>query len=107
MGNLNFQVIGEVDEFHQQGSTDEFLKNFKEGEMRFTPTFNYKMGTDEYLEEAGWPDRILFSEKVPQQMTPLLYGRAEINLSSHKPIFALFDAKVHTVKVEEKARCEQ
>ena len=96
MGNLNFQVLGEIDEFQLHGKTDDFLKNFKEGDLGFPPT----------VENAGWPDRILFSEKVPQQMVPLLYTSVESNLSAHKPVMALFDARVCTVRVEEKARIE-
>ncbi len=33
-------------------------------------------------------------------MRQLIYGRAEINLSDHKPIFSLFDAKIKVVDKE-------
>ena len=33
-------------------------------------------------------------------MKQLVYGRAEINLSDHKPIFSLFDAKIKVVDKE-------
>lgn len=33
-------------------------------------------------------------------MRQLVYGRAEINLSDHKPIFSLFDAKIKVVDKE-------
>lgn len=37
-------------------------------------------------------------------MRQLVYGRAEVNLSDHKPIFSVFDAKIKVVdkdKVDE------
>lgn len=49
----------------------------------------------------AWTDRVLWSEASQGVMRQVYYNRAEINLSEHKPVLAVFEAKIKTVDKEQ------
>ena len=79
------------------GMNNPLLKTCQEGQLTFDPTYKYDIGTSTYdtsanLRVPAWCDRVIFSQTAPT-LSLLKYGRAEIDLSDHKPVFALFKAK--------------
>lgn len=79
--------------------------------MLFDPTYKYDIGTSTYdtsdkLRPPAWTDRVLFTQSNPT-LSLLKYDRADISLSDHKPVVAVFKAKVRTINEEAKAFVEE
>ena len=55
----------------------------------------------------AWTDRVLFSQQNSQSMTLIKYGRAEVTLSDHRPIYAHFRVKVNRINQEARSLVEQ
>jgi hypothetical protein len=79
------------------------LRNYREGTITFGPTYKYIMKTDEYdlNRMPAYTDRILFESvhDLPQK-NPLMniyYGKINYNLSDHKPVTGLFEAKIKVI----------
>lgn len=72
---------------------------YEEGRLDFPPTYKYQPGTDVYdcradkkLRAPAWCDRVLWKENsVVNSVRQLNYRRAELNISDHKPVSALFN----------------
>jgi hypothetical protein len=93
------------DEFNVSRRESEILKNFKEGRLIFDPTYKYNFNSKEYDTSSkgripAWCDRVLFEENA--NLTQIYYGRAEIKLSDHRPVYGLFEARIG--KINEEAR---
>ncbi|CAG8524223.1 10998_t:CDS:2, partial [Paraglomus occultum] len=70
--------------------------DFNEGDINFMPTYKYDNGTDNYDTSEknripAWTDRILFRGKNIQLKR---YSRAEIRISDHRPVLALFSIEI-------------
>lgn len=68
--------------------------------MTFDPTYKYKYQSATYDTSKkervpSWTDRILFNKS--SDITPMYYGRAEVDMSDHKPILGLFSFKVRRI----------
>jgi phosphatidylinositol-bisphosphatase len=111
---LNYRIdledIDAVYEVIEKGDIDELLKSdqlliekaenrvfegFTEGLITFPPTYKYQPGTDRYERRPdkkkrmpAWCDRILWIGKRGKQ---LLYFRAELLASDHKPVASVFE----------------
>jgi len=79
------------------------LRNYREGCITFGPTYKYIVKTDQYDTNRmpAYTDRILFESvhDLPQK-NPLMniyYGKIDYNLSDHKPVTGLFEAKIKVV----------
>jgi synaptojanin len=69
---------------------------YKEGLIKFAPTYRYDAGTDSYDTSEknripAWTDRIMFKGSGIRQ---LVYSRAELLSSDHKPVKASFEIEV-------------
>ncbi len=86
------------DDLYIFGGSDPLIRNFMEGALLFAPTYKYLCGTNVYDKERmpAWCDRVLWQAKQGS-MGQIYYNRAEINLSDHKPVVAVFEAKIKTV----------
>jgi len=79
------------------------LRHYKEGTMTFRPTYKFIVKTNEYdwNRFPSYTDRILFESVHPlPQQNPLMnvyYGSVDYELSDHKPITGLFEAKIKVV----------
>ena len=98
------------------------LKNFKEGDLNFDPTYKYDNGVNVYdtskkKRTPAWTDRILLcrdirvSEKLGDetqedfnmsQSKPVFYGRRESTFSDHRPVLAIY--LIQVVKTDWKAK---
>ena len=79
------------------------LRNYREGTITFGPTYKYLIKTNEYdlKRMPAYTDRILFESvhDMPQKnpLMNIFYGKVDFDLSDHKPITALFEAKIKVV----------
>ena len=79
-------------------SKNVFL-DFEEGRVEFEPTYKYQPGTDLYetrpdkkLRAPAWCDRVLWKENSSEDsVRQMNYRRAELNISDHRPVCALFN----------------
>ncbi|KAK6947458.1 hypothetical protein RJ641_000931 [Dillenia turbinata] len=86
---------------HDQLNTElqraQVFDGWKEGVINFPPTYKYEFNSDRYVGEnpkegekrrsPAWCDRILWLGKGIKQLS---YRRAEIRLSDHRPVSAVF-----------------
>jgi len=105
----DYEELIKHDEFTEYRKDHLLLKSFKEGALSFDPTYKYKPNGADYdqgLKERvpSWCDRVLFDAE--SNLTQVFYGRAELRLSDHRPVFALFEAKIRTINEEAKEEIE-
>lgn len=88
---------------------DKCFSSFKEGEIKFPPTYKFTINTNLYDTSRdrlpSWCDRILF--KLTKDNDEIIdcesieYNHIEeLNLSDHKPVYASFDIKVYKKRFE-------
>lgn len=89
------------------------LRNYKEGTITFAPTYKFHMGTSDYdwSRMPAYCDRILFESvhDLPQR-NPLMniyYGCVDFELSDHKPVVGMFEAKIKVVNEDLKEKVTQ
>lgn len=92
----------EYDQLTLEMGSEAVFKGFMEPSILFRPTYKYDHGTDRYdtSEKAripSWTDRILYKG---DNLQPMAYSDAKLNLSDHKPVYAAYKAKVKFVDEE-------
>lgn len=129
MGDLNYRIVGEIpteevlrrtddndiafllehDQLNQERRSGKVFQGFEEGRITFPPTYKYQPGTNVYerrpdkkLRAPAWCDRILW--KQSRHIRQERYFRAELTLSDHKPVAALFRVNVRRIVKEEQMR---
>ncbi|XP_055900212.1 synaptojanin-1-like isoform X1 [Biomphalaria glabrata] len=116
VASQNWGALQGMDQLNIQRSINNCFHGFNEGSLDFAPTYKYDTFSDDYdTSEKGrtpaWTDRVLWKVKTVKnpeneeidltlaQVRLLLYTRAELRTSDHRPVVAVFD--VDTVFVEE------
>ena len=107
----NYQKLMGADELYRIGMKHPILKLCQEGQLLFDPTYKYDYAKKEYDTSSkaripAWTDRVLFSQSF-QCLRLLDYGRAEITLSDHRPVFATFNAQIRKVDQDAKELIER
>ncbi|GAA5978466.1 hypothetical protein JCM10908_004365 [Rhodotorula pacifica] len=85
------------------------LRDFKEAEITFPPTYKYDHFTDRYdtskkQRTPSWCDRILWHSDQEKDVKCLFYRQYDANMSDHKPVggcYILRTRKVDEVKRQE------
>ena len=106
-----YNELCQYDELYQHGMKSPLLKTCQEGQLLFDPTYKYDIGTSTYdtserLRPPAWTDRVLFTQSNPT-LSLLKYDRADISLSDHKPVVAVFKAKVRMINEDAKVFVEE
>ena len=106
-----YRKLMAVDELYRNGMKNSVLKTCQEGQLLFEPTYKYDLAKQTYDTSAknrtpSWTDRVLFSQTFPC-MRLTQYGRSEITVSDHRPVFALFNATIRRINNEIKQVIEQ
>lgn len=75
------------------------LKDFSEAPISFLPTYKYDRGTHEWDSSEknripAWCDRVLFRSHHADRIRCLEYRRWECTISDHRPVTAVFEAKI-------------
>lgn len=95
------------DQLRQQMAKRNVFKGFREGKIKFQPTYKYQPGTDIYERRPkkkkrfpAWCDRILWLRTEHQDDIKQLYYRSASipRTSDHKPVSSLFEVKVKVVQ---------
>jgi len=96
----DMQNLQTYDQLFQQKKMRKVFDRFKEGLIRFRPTYRYDVGTDNWdSSEKGrapaWTDRILWKG---ERITQLTYrSHPQLKVSDHKPVTAAFRAGIRVV----------
>ncbi|KAK7099032.1 synaptojanin-1-like [Littorina saxatilis] len=108
----NWAALQEFDQLNVQHAADKTFQGFKEGSTNFAPTYKYDMFSDDWdtsekSRTPAWTDRILWRHRpLPfcpdDRATLLLYTRAELRVSDHRPVVALYE--VETLEVVQDAK---
>jgi len=96
------------DQFNQSRNSNQLLSEYKEGRIKFLPTYKYDANSNIYdtskkQRTPSWTDRIMWScsdLKIQQ----LFYSRREYKESDHRPVVSYF---VIEVKKIDKVKREQ
>ncbi|KAJ9474188.1 Endonuclease/exonuclease/phosphatase [Pseudozyma hubeiensis] len=75
------------------------LKDFSEPGIGFLPTYKYDRGSHEWDTSEknripAWCDRILFKSQHKDRIRCLEYRRWECTISDHRPVTAVFEARI-------------
>ena len=77
-----------------------------EAPIKFSPTYKYVIGSNEYDKNKkripSWTDRILF--KKFSETSPLAYNKCLLSLSDHQPIYGLYRIKTEEINKEIKQK---
>lgn len=104
------------DDFLQNKKDNEILKYCEEGKLCFDPTYKYDIRTNNYDTSAkqrtpAWCDRVIYDKRDHLASGGgwdlKYYNRAEISLSDHKPVCAIFDASVCKINWVVRERIEK
>ncbi|VDP01990.1 unnamed protein product [Soboliphyme baturini] len=106
----NWELLRSADQLNVQRSSGNVFNDFEEGLISFAPTYKYDTYSDDYdtsekCRIPAWTDRVLWWERIfsdrpkpdPCQQKAcklLLYARAELKTSDHRPVGAIFDLEV-------------
>nr|KAG5702900.1 hypothetical protein BaRGS_034673 [Batillaria attramentaria] len=108
-GDFNYRIDLPNEEVKQYASEQnwEHSKDSTEAPTNFAPTYKYDMFSDDWdtSEKArtpAWTDRVLWRYRPPPGCSPdqikqLLYTRAELRMSDHRPVVALFHVETQEV----------
>ncbi|CAM9504238.1 unnamed protein product [Laminaria digitata] len=84
---------------------------FEEAPIHFAPTYKYQPGTQVYEERPekkrrapAWCDRVLWRTRDEDHVASVLYSRADLVLSDHKPVCAELSVKIRQIERRERLR---
>ena len=89
-GDLNYrQTDTNQDELKEKTN---ILKTYSESEIKFPPTYKYKLNSDSYnlSRRSSWTDRILYRNKQCHIQSIDYWTTSKIRFSDHRPIAKLF-----------------
>ena len=121
MNNINSIQIDNIELLYKRTIGEEqfkyyFLNKFSENEelnelkktlgiyeinehrIKFLPTYKYIKGNKLYNVSKripSWTDRILF--KKSKDIRCLFYNKIDLNISDHRPVFALFEIEMENI----------
>jgi len=96
----NLDILLQADQLITVLKNGDAFSNFHESAISFIPTFKYNIGTDcfdtsEKQRTPAYTDRILCRTKKKDTVSWVFYDSATtIQLSDHKPVFALFQCQL-------------
>ncbi|XP_046576980.1 LOW QUALITY PROTEIN: synaptojanin-1-like, partial [Haliotis rubra] len=110
----NWAALQHYDQLNVQRAEGKGFAGFSEGKTNFAPTYKYDLFSDDYdtsekSRTPAWTDRVLWRRKhlLPREQEEddpswsegklILYDRAELKTSDHRPVLALLDIDVLAV----------
>lgn len=94
----DLEELSKRDQLLEAKGTRQAFLGYQESMLVFLPTYKYDFrsqiyDTSEKMRVPAWTDRILYKSNYPFKMDLVLYDRAELLTSDHRPVFALFEAE--------------
>ena len=94
-----YKALLSEDQLFIEMNNKKVFQGYVEGQIEFEPTYKYQPGTDLYearsdkkLRAPAWCDRVLWKENSAEDsVRQMNYRRAELNISDHRPVCALFN----------------
>ncbi|CAG8561831.1 18417_t:CDS:10, partial [Acaulospora morrowiae] len=101
----DFTKLLSEEQLIRENTMGRVFTDYIEGPITFPPTYKYDSNSDEYDTSEkqripAWTDRILYCDN--RGIRQIGYTRAEIRISDHRPVMALFDIEV--IKYDEEER---
>ena len=106
-----------ADQLVLEQSAGNVFHGFREGAISFAPTYKYDLFSDDYdtsekCRVPAYTDRILFTRRRPagplardwRDGDIVTYTRAELKVSDHRPVLAVFEVQAREVDTEARAR---
>ena len=106
-----------ADQLVLEQSAGNVFHGFREGAISFAPTYKYDLFSDDYdtsekCRVPAYTDRILFTRRRPagplardwRDGDIVTYTRAELKVSDHRPVLAVFEVQAREVDTENRAR---
>ena len=99
----NYSELLDADQLKEQQLEGRVFVGYNEGSIKFQPTYKYDIGTNEWdtskhKRTPAWTDRILWKGGNISQLN---YESIQtLKVSDHKPVFALFQAKISLINEE-------
>lgn len=100
-----------VDQLIIEKKKENAFVGFKEGKIKFAPTYKYESGTNNYDRRdpkkarfPAWCDRIQWCSTAEDDVELLYYNRAELTCSDHKPVMGIFTVPMKKDKLKEKKK---
>lgn len=95
----DLETLYENDQLNLQMVAGLSFQYYSEARITFMPTYKFDLGTDVYdsSEKAripAWTDRIL---RKGSNLRQIVYDRAELRFSDHRPVYATFQCTVSIV----------
>uniref|UniRef100_A0A6B2KYB1 phosphoinositide 5-phosphatase n=1 Tax=Arcella intermedia TaxID=1963864 RepID=A0A6B2KYB1_9EUKA len=119
IGCGEYEVLYANDQLNKLQLSPNFkhvIKQFKEGKINFAPTYKYFLGSEHYHHHSiknpskeinpSWCDRILYRAADGMNIKQLDYGRAELYISDHRPIYSIFEIDVEAVDQKKRNEME-
>ncbi|KAL7660162.1 Inositol-1,4,5-trisphosphate 5-phosphatase 1 [Aspergillus niger] len=105
----DFQTLYDNDQLNLQMVAGRAFQFYTEGPISFPPTYKYNIGSNDYdtSEKAripAWCDRILWRGTNLRQIN---YGSADLRISDHRPVWAMFTCTINVVDEARKSRIQQ
>ncbi|BGP37915.1 Inositol-1,4,5-trisphosphate 5-phosphatase 1 [Rhodotorula kratochvilovae] len=101
----DYDVLCAADQLQAAMRTRGVFAGYQEAPLLFRPTYKYDNGTDTYdssekMRVPAYTDRILYKGA---DLDCFRYQRAELRTSDHRPVYALFRARIRTVDQSKRA----
>jgi len=108
--NNNLQDLQKNDQFYLQRHQRKVFVGYKEGEIRFLPTYKYDPGTNtwdtsEKARPPAWTDRVLWQGENIKQTH--YRSHMDLMVSDHKPVSAVFDVDVKVIDKEKRQKIRE
>ena len=105
----NWKELVGGDQLNEQRRLGAAFSEFSEGPIEWAPTYRYDAGTNTYdtsekQRKPSYTDRVLFKTSTATDLKLLEYNRSNLMQSDHKPVFAVFRARVREVRQADYAR---
>ena len=106
-----------ADQLVLEQSAGNVFHGFREGSISFAPTYKYDLFSDDYdtsekFRVPAYTDRILFTRRKPagplardwRDGDIVSYTRAELKVSDHRPVLAVFQVQARELDTDKRAR---
>ncbi|PAA75701.1 hypothetical protein BOX15_Mlig000919g5, partial [Macrostomum lignano] len=99
----NWDELRKHDQLNDQRRQGLVFANFHEGHTTFAPTYKYDLFSDEFdssekCRVPAYTDRVLWARNSSGKLTGpgklLMYNRAELKISDHRPVACLLEIEV-------------
>ena len=101
--NTEFSSLIQYDQFYKYQKEDKIIFEMDEAPVRFSPTYKYITGTNEYdinKRIPSWCDRIFF--KKYSNTIPLAYNKCLLGISDHQPVYGIYKIQVETIDEQQR-----